>query len=178
MVNCVNACPCTYCHAFNRCCRNAVSELPSASCVPVRNGLCHVSLTCGPPALCLLRLLLVRVLARYRVGLLDLLCLRHVEDAARFRGSGSGKEGAVVGSLMRFAAEVAGAFGVWLGVSQPQPQPCPILDTHLTPTQHRQRIPNHTQEVGFLLLCILQTQNKCWYRAYCTSVTVNGIIVN
>jgi hypothetical protein len=50
------------------------------------------ALTWWPPALCLLGLVAVRVLARYRIRVLDLLCWRHCEGSARIRGFGGGEE--------------------------------------------------------------------------------------
>lgn len=66
----------TYCHAFNRCCRNAVSARLSVS--PPWARAAASKLTRGSPALRLLCLLAVGILAGYRVAGLHLLCLRHV----------------------------------------------------------------------------------------------------
>jgi hypothetical protein len=66
----------TYCHAFKRCCRNAVSALSLLLPASAPHGP-GVPLTWRPPALRLLGLGVRRVLAGYRIRVLDLLCLRH-----------------------------------------------------------------------------------------------------
>ena len=89
--------PCTYCHAFKRCCLNAVSIAlvsTSSSGILCAHVCAHRTvLTRRPPALRLLRLFAVRVLTAYRVGMLDLLCARHDGGSARLGESIGGVKG-------------------------------------------------------------------------------------
>lgn len=152
--------PLTYCHAFNRCCRKAVSIHPLASCIPSSGNLPGL-LTCGPPALCLLLLLAVRVLAGDRVRLLDL-CLRHGKQSALFRGAGVVKRMLSAGrSLMRFAAEVAVAFRFGWGLTR---QPRPILD--LTAAPHLTSLATLTKRQTGMSSCIRMPYNDQRVNSY------------
>jgi hypothetical protein len=82
--DCLSA-DCTYCHAFNRCCRNAVSMRRQYASVSLASPLFRAQrrvrrmpLTRRSSALRLLVLVAARVLARYRVGVLGVRC-RHGE---------------------------------------------------------------------------------------------------